>query len=225
MRKQIVTLAVNDYAPEITALTFPLMRTYAAKIGAEFHVIRERKFPGWPAAMEKFQCYELALKQGEGWTIFLDADALVHPDCFDFTDHVPKDTIVHHGVDRSTIRFAADRFFRRDGRFIAPGNWFTAASDWCIEAWDMPTDLTLIDVVGRITPTVGEIKNGVDREHLVDDYIVARNTAKYGLKATTFIDLCGRLGLQATYFWHQYRMPNRAKVEAMRNVLSGWGLL
>jgi hypothetical protein len=59
MKKTLYTLSVNDkhpgqdFEPEITALTFPLMRKYAHKIGADFHVIRERKHPDMPPVYEK----------------------------------------------------------------------------------------------------------------------------------------------------------------------------
>ncbi len=46
IRKTIYTVNIGDYAPDICALTYPLIQAYANKIGANFHVIRERKFPG-----------------------------------------------------------------------------------------------------------------------------------------------------------------------------------
>ena len=60
LRKTIYTVNIGDYAPEICALTYPLMQAYARKIGADFHVIRERKFPAWPVVYEKLQVHELA---------------------------------------------------------------------------------------------------------------------------------------------------------------------
>ena len=42
MKKVIFTLSVDDYSPEITEITFPLMRYYARKIDAEFRIITER---------------------------------------------------------------------------------------------------------------------------------------------------------------------------------------
>jgi hypothetical protein len=225
MKKTLFTLAVDNYAPEITELTFPLMRTYAHKIGADFHVITERRHPEWPAAMEKLQVYDLAREMGNDWNLFLDADALVHPECFDITEHLTKDTVLHHGLDRSTVRFTPDRFVRRDGRFVAPGNWLAVASDWCIELWDFPTDLTPDEAAAAIHPTVGEALTGVDRRHLMDDYIVGRNRAKYGLKLTTFQEVCARLELQPVYFWHEYTIPNDVKVERIKATLAKWRLL
>lgn len=222
MKKIVVTLAVNDYAPAVTAITFPLMEAFAAKISADFHALKERKFVGWPVTVEKLQCREIAL--AHDWTIFLDADVLVHPDTFDFTEHVSKDTVVHHQGDISTARFASDRFFRRDGRFRTGSGFFTAASDWCADIWDLPTDLSLPEVLARITPSANDVKNGARREHLVDEYLVTRNTAKYGIKVTTFIEMCLALGRQPTFFSHAYGMPDDQKVAFLKGALARWGL-
>ena len=88
IKKTLYTLNIGDYAPEIRALTFPLLRGWADKIGADFHVIEERKFPDWPIVYEKLQIYELG--QGNDWNIFADADTLVHPEMFDVTEHAVR---------------------------------------------------------------------------------------------------------------------------------------
>ena len=64
IKKCVFTLNVGGYATEITDLTYPLMKGWCAKIGADFHVITERKFSEWPITYEKFQIYELA-KEGK----------------------------------------------------------------------------------------------------------------------------------------------------------------
>ena len=60
LKKTVFTLNIDGYAPEVTELTYPLMKHYAAKIGADFHIIKERKFPDWPPVYEKMQIYQLA---------------------------------------------------------------------------------------------------------------------------------------------------------------------
>ena len=62
--KTLYTLACNDYAPKICELTFPLMERYAKKIGAEFFIIKSRKFPDLPPVYEKFRIYDLAKERG-----------------------------------------------------------------------------------------------------------------------------------------------------------------
>jgi O-methyltransferase len=125
--KGIYTLNIANYAPEITALTYPLIERYAEKIGADFYVIDERQYPGWPVVYEKLQIHRLAREHGREWILYFDSDALVHPDLFDVTEHLPKDTVMHNGVDLAGNRWAQyDRFFRRDGRHI--GSCFPAGT-------------------------------------------------------------------------------------------------
>jgi hypothetical protein len=66
MKKTLFTLNVDSYAPAITELTYPLLKGYADKIGAGFHVIDERKSPGLPPVYEKAQIYDLCRQMGNG---------------------------------------------------------------------------------------------------------------------------------------------------------------
>src|ERR1700723_715863 len=129
IRKTLYTLNIDNYAPEICALTYPLMKNYARKIGAEFCIIDTRLFPEWPAVYEKLQIHQMA--RGEGfmdptgawvtkdppdWNIFVDSDALISPEFFDVTEQLSKDTVLHNGRDMGGIRWKYDEYFRRDGR-------------------------------------------------------------------------------------------------------------
>lgn len=183
MKKTLYTLSVNNYQPEISALTFPFMKAWAKKIGADFHVITERKFTEWPVTYEKFQVYELAKEHGNDWNIFFDADTLIHPDFYDFTVLLNKDTTFSNGSDFSPIRFKPDAYFLRDGRYIGKGNWCAAFSDWCLDYYHPLDDITLEEAVANIGPTVSERGSGcIEPAHLIDDYVVSRNIARYGLK-------------------------------------------
>ena len=108
----------NNYAPEITELTYPLIKHYAEKIGADFYTITERKFPNMPPVYEKMQIYDLGKKMENDWNIYIDSDALVHPDFFDVTNFIKKDTVVHNGADMANNRWRYDKYFIRDGRNI-----------------------------------------------------------------------------------------------------------
>ena len=77
MKKLLVTLNINNYDKDITNLTFPYMRQYAQNIGADFHIINERKFPNFPLMIEEFQMYDYSSEYD--WIIFLDADCLINP--------------------------------------------------------------------------------------------------------------------------------------------------
>ena len=196
IKKTIYTLNIGNYAPEICSLTFPLIQGYADKIGAAFSVITEQKFPTWPVTYEKLQIHELAKADNNDWSIFVDADTVINPDFFDITAHMSKDVVAHNKKDMAGIRWKYDEYFHRDGRHIGSGNWFAVASDWCRDLW-RPLDITLDEALDNIHVTGAEREGGVHPSHLIDDYTLSRNIARYGLKFTTVADICGSLGFRA----------------------------
>jgi hypothetical protein len=227
-KKTVFTLNLNGYAPEITELTYPLIEAYAHKIGADFHIIRERKFPEWPITFEKLQIYELGQQMENDWNIYIDSDTLIHPDCPDMTQLLPKDTVAHFGKDFSLVRWRTDRYFQRDGRNIGSGNWLAVASNLCIDLWKPPTDLTPKEAVGNIFPTVPERLTGlITPDHLVDDYILSRNIAKYGLKFKLMKEIFEAAGFKegGGFFYHHYLFPTAQKVIELRKVLRAWKLV
>jgi len=222
MKKTLFTLNVDGYAPEITALTYPLFKRYAHKIGADFQVITDRKYPSLPPVYEKLQIYELG--QYSDWNIYIDSDALVHPDLFDVTEFIGKDTVIHNGADLANNRWKYDKYFRRDGRHIGSCNWFTIASDWCIDLWHPLDDITYEQALLNIFPIQVELNSVITREHLIDDYILSRNISRFGLKFKTLLDMMKELGDTGNYLWHQYTMTTEEKVMQMRGILDQWGV-
>lgn len=228
MKKTIYTLVVDDYAPAIRDLTFPSIKHYAKKIGADFHVIGERKFPSWPVTYEKLQIFELGKAHRNDWNLFVDADTLISPEMFDITEHLHKDTIAHNGKDMAGVRWTIDNYFRRDGRFYGSCNWLAVASDWCLDLWHPLHDLTLDEALSRIHITIGENNSGYCRtEHLIDDYTLSRNVARFGLKATTVSDICGNLGWKtpegkgfSPFLFHLYTISNEEKIKRMLAVMT-----
>lgn len=225
-RKTLFTLALDNWHPELCDLTFPLLKHYAKKLDAEFFVIKERKYPNMPPTYEKLQIYTLAQEMNNDWNIYIDADALVHPEMPDIFPYYTKDTVGHNGSDPATIRWRYDRFFHRDGRHISSCNWFTFASDWCIDLWHPLEDMSKDEVISRCTPTVEEELTGCDSVHLIDDFILSRNIAKYGLKFRTVMDTFKQIGMADTGFlWHQYTLTPEKKLEKMKEVLRHWRIL
>jgi hypothetical protein len=221
LKKTIFTLNVDDYSPEITELTYPLIKRYAHKIGADFHIISKRKFPQFPPVYEKLQIYDLGREMKNDWNIYIDSDALVHPDMFDVTEFINKDTVCHNGADMANNRWRYDRYFERDKRHIGSCNWFTIASDWCLDLWH-PLDIPYEEALEQIFPIQNELNTIVTRDHLIDDYTLSRNIAKYGLKFTTILKILEQLGDSGNYLWHQYTMTTKEKVEVMRRVMANW---
>jgi hypothetical protein len=122
MKKCVWTLNVDGYASEITKLTYPLLEGWANKIGADFRIITKRNWPSYPPVYEKLQIHTLG--KDYDWNIYVDSDALIHPDFFDPTEHIKKDTVLHNGCDMAGVRWRYDDIFRRDGRHIGSCNWF-----------------------------------------------------------------------------------------------------
>lgn len=229
MKKTLYTLSVNDYAPEITALTFPLMKNYAKKIDADFHVIKERKFPDFPCPYEKFQISELSKERGDEWSIFIDADALIHPDFWDITSCVGKEMTVSVGSDFSLMRFKPDKYFLRDGRFIGKGNWFMAGSDWTAEdLWSPLHDLTKEQVSKMINPLIYETSTIIEGEHLIDDFTVSRNIARYGLKHILVREIAKKMtelsqgGIPDGYLYHVYLNNVSEKEHILKKMILTW---
>jgi len=227
MNKTIYLLNIGgNYEPEITALTFPSIRRYATKIGARLHVITERKFPAWPITCEKLQIYELGKQHRNDWNIYVDFDTLVHPDLFDITEHLPKDTVLNYHHDFAGTRWAVDDYFRRDGRWISTCGWFTIASDWCLDLWRPLDDLTPAEAVAKAFRINLERRVGITAEHVLDDYVLSRNLARYGLKYQTFLEL--QRGVEPAsefhYFWHQYAIPPEQKLAELKEMITRWEL-
>lgn len=226
-RRAIYSVNVADYAPEITALTYPFIKSYAHKIGASFELITDRMFDApWPITCEKFQSGMLARENKNEWTYCIDSDTLIHPDCFDFTQHVEKDTVMHNGKDINTVRWRMDKYFKRDGRYIGSCTWNTAASDWCLDIWQ-PLDMTYEEALDRINITVGERNCGVNpKEHLIDDYTHSRNIARYGLKFKTYTEVCQGFGMPGNpYLFHLYTHTSETKFARMCATLVAWGCM
>jgi len=219
-KKTVYTLCVDNYAPEITEITFPFMKRYAEKIEADFHVIDTRKFPDMPNVYEKFQIYDLSVEHKNDWNIFFDADALIHPDFFDVTACINKDMTISNGTDFVPHRFRPNEYFKRDGRYIGKGNWMAIFSDWCRDYYK-PLDIPKEEAIADIFPTVAETNFGISPCHLIDDYTVSRNIARYGLKHMIVPDF-DATGLTKGLLAHQYLMPIEQKVVYLEKTLKEW---
>jgi len=174
----------------------------------------------------------LSKEHKNDWNIYIDADALVHPDFPDVTTVVNKDTVLFHAKDFSTQRFRADEYVLRDGRHIGEGNWFSVSSDWCRDVWHPLDDITFEEACENIFPTVHETNTVIKRNHLIDDYLVSRNIARYGLKHALMQDIwpkfgkapliCDARGLPL--LWHEYTVPIEKKEVSMKQTLKMWGV-
>lgn len=257
MNKRIYLLNValdgnpHGFQPRVRSLTFPLIANYARKIGASIVTINTRKFPDFPITYEKLQIHDLAKREVTAqiaiagappfgfslqsvvvppaeWNIYIDLDALVSPEFFDVTAMIPMDHVAHNGRDMANMRWRYDQYFKRDGRHWGSCNWFTVASDWCLDVWRPLDDITAAEAMRNINITIQEHNSGECRtDHLIDDYTLSRNIARFGLKATTLIDVCKTLGFiqpngqgYNPFLWHIYTEPEEVKLSRMLDTLS-----
>lgn len=224
IKKTIFLLNVDNYSPEITELTYPFIYKYAEKIGADVFIIKDRKYPDMPVVYEKLQIYDLAKEIGSDWNIYIDSDTLIHPETIDFTELIHKDTVLNHGCDMANIRWRYDEYFRRDGRNIGTCGWFSIVSDWCLDFYK-PTEMSLEEMLNNVFPTVEELNTVVNHRHLIDDYVVSQNVARFGLKYKTAIELLKENRLEdSNFFFHIYTVPEKEKVEKMKEVIKLWKL-
>ncbi len=226
--KTIFTLNIGDYCPELRAITRPWLEFYANKIEAEIFDITERRYPDMPVTYEKLQIFEIAKTRKSDWNIYIDSDALINPETPDFTNHLNKDTVAHNGRDYAGVRWSYDTYFRRDGRNIGSCNWFTIASDWCLDLWH-PLDIPLEQALANIRPTIEEQLSGVCNDtHLIDDYTLSRNIARFGLKFTTILEMMAQFGFRNlqdrrpfnNFLYHLYNISNEEKRRRMIVLLS-----
>lgn len=215
--KCIWTLNIDNYAPEITATTYPWIKYYADKIGADFRILDERKYPEAPATYEKLQLFT----EGEAydWNIYIDSDALVHPDMFDVTRHIHPDTVLQYGNDLAGTRWKDDKYFRRDTRQISSCNWFTVASSDCLDLWHPLEDLSIAQALSNLKPQLKEASTCNDG-HLIDDYVLSRNIARYGLRYSTFLKLLKYLHSEdAQFFFHSHLLTRKEKTYVLPRVM------
>jgi predicted O-methyltransferase YrrM len=98
-----------------------------------------------------------------------------------------------------------------------------SGSNWCLDLWRPLDDLTYEEALANIFPTKFEGDSGViAREHLIDDYILSRNIARFGLKFTTNVELLKNLKDEFPYLWHWYTIKREDKVIQIRRVLLDW---
>lgn len=215
--KALWTLNIGGYAPEITQVTYPYLRAYADKIGAEFRVIEERQWPSAPATYEKLQLFKLG--EQYDWNIYIDSDALVHPDMFDVTRHIYPDTVMQYGADLAGTRWKDDKYFRRDTRHISSCNWFTVASSDCLDLWHPLEDMSIDEALRNIQPHLKERKTCSDG-HLIDDYVLSRNIARYGLRYRHFLDLLKHLHSEgAQLFFHTHLLTRKEKAYVLPRIM------
>lgn len=174
MKKIIHCVYINDYFPELWKLTFPSIKSYAHRIGAELNIITERKFKDWHINYEKFQVWSDGKDADANFLI--DADVLIHEKFPDFSNGI---TYPHHIAFNdnyhasSKFNIQNNIYFQRDGRDVGIASNAVISFKSTHDVWQ-PLD---------ITPHEGRQITFV-REGDIDEYTLSLNMAKFGLKYT-----------------------------------------
>lgn len=168
MKKSIYTVQVDNYLPELCALTIPAMERYAKKIKADFHVITERKFPNLPPTYEKTQVWELGY--GKEWNILFDCDMAIREEMYDVTQVLPEDSIGSWMVYNPSITIAYDDVLPLDGTAIAIATNFMVVPKQFHDVWK---PLTMND-----QSIIAHMK----RPFVVDEYCMSRNAYQLGCR-------------------------------------------
>jgi hypothetical protein len=75
-----------------------------------------------------------------------------------------------------------------------------------------------------IFPTADELKRGVTPIRLVEDFLIGRNIAKYGLHFKMIKTLMKEWEVEnAQMFYHIYAVPKEEKVAKMKDIYRVWG--
>lgn len=226
MKKALVTLRIGDFLPLCWQFTKPYMELWAKKIGAEFIVLDQRQLTkegdGKPLNYEKFQLRDIAPRYD--WTFFLDCDAFVHPDTPDWTEMVnDKSIVLFNGIDNRLNRFKASPYSRRSGSRVGACTWNVICSDWTADLWTPPENYE--QACENITLQWCEAKTGLcPRNHLIDDYQLSENIARFGLKVKLLNDICKEMGHAQFYYQHIYNVPDYEKLQMLRNQLNSMGV-
>jgi len=90
-KRALVTLAIGEQATDMLRVARPGFELYAKKVGADFIVIDQEKINGMFPNIEKFQIKQLLEIYDR--IMYVDVDILIHPDCEDLFEIVPKNKV------------------------------------------------------------------------------------------------------------------------------------
>ena len=179
MSTAVWVVAVNDYLPDLCAVTFPNLQEFADRLGAEFKVIRDRKFPTFPPSYEKLQIHELG--RDYDWNILIDADIIIHPDMPDPRTRTGKSSLgVYYGYDLRVAMKRMDPYMisyakAHHNRFHGVVTNFLVSGRAVHDIW------TPLDV------SFEECKDWCCRPHILDEYAVSRNLGQFNIPYKAFL--------------------------------------
>jgi hypothetical protein len=176
MKKAVWVLLIGDYFPELMEVTLPSIEAYAKRIGADLKYITERKFPEFPITYEKLQIWELGKEYF--WNILIDADTAIRETMPDVTTLFPANTVGFEKEYQASFLFQANKWFVKDERNKGIAGNFVVTSKLTHDLWE------------PLPMSFEELKTifGKTRHHIMDEYTISTNLAKYGYKTSGVAD-------------------------------------
>lgn len=214
--KTIYVLNIDNYLPEITSITYPLIRDYCKRIGAEFIEIKDRKFKDYPITYEKLQIYELG--KNSDWNIYIDSDVLISPYLQDITNDVNHNTVIIKDGFKADLKFPINSYLLRDGRNFGVSGCLIACSNICHDFW-RPIEISSEEMINNIMISEENIQKGLTKGHYSDEYAFTMNVARFGLKCI------GLKKWEHEFIYHPYDYDNQEdKLNDLKRVLREWDI-
>lgn len=207
MRVTLWTVRVGDYYPEFCDITTAHMRSYADRIGADFRVIHQRKFPDRKPNFEKFQVGICG--NDSDYNILMDADILLPPDFPDLTEKVPVECVGAWTGYGAHYHFRnPDKYFLRDQRDLAIVTNMVVTTRLTHDAWEFPKE------------SEKELERHCWNPWCTDEFVFSRNVAKYGLKHVNLLEAHEPqpIHFELTTMKQQGRDP----VKEARRIIESW---
>lgn len=167
--KCVHTIVIDNWRPDLCAVTLPNLEQYAKRIGADFNVISKAKFEGYPPNYERLQIWEDG--KDYTWNINIDADTILHKDFEDPTSWMDPRFVACLWMTDAKFYFEGNKYFERDGRNIGIADSFVISSWITHDLW-RPLEI----------PFSEARKLCYKDERMVSEYCLSLNVARYGLK-------------------------------------------
>ncbi len=165
MKKAIFVVRVDNYLPNVCAISVPTIRAYAKRIGADYIEIKERKWSEFPPTYEKMQIYELG--KGYDKLALIDADYMIHPKAPDILEGIDMNYVgCMAAFDVRDSFNTLDTVFEDDGRFIGISSNFVVSTSKTHELWK-PLEITW-----------EQARKEIIRDWNVDEYCLSINLSK-----------------------------------------------
>ena len=222
MKKLIHVLNINDFFPELFALTFPTIQSYAQKHGFQINLITERKFPDYPINYEKMQVF----RDGMGATLNMlcDADMLIHPEFPDVEQIVNPKTVAFNDNYNISQKYRTEKipYFVRDGRDVGIATNFVVTSNITHDLWE-PLPLSPQQICDLAVPNNDRREDEWNRGwgHYADEFALSFNLAKYGLK---YQGICPE-DWQRPYLIHVGTGDTEKSLRIARETVAKWATL